>query len=152
MGSLANKFGVDPYFINLVNDLHPPGYIFQNQYLFIPESYGHGPNTYKVKLGDTMSSIAEGCHLRVEYLAQVNRISVNERLTLNRGETVRLEDGSTKVLQEDVVRIKALIIPFPPFAPPSRYPYPGSISPPVSPPPCSRPPCPPLPCSQPPCY
>jgi hypothetical protein len=98
-----------------------------------------------------MASIAEVCHIRVEYLAQVNGISVDERLTLHQDETVRLEDGTVITLPEDRVRIPALIIPVPPFAPPSRFPYPGSISPPVSPPPCALPPCPPLPCRQPPC-
>jgi hypothetical protein len=139
---------VDPRFINLANDLHPPGHVFQNQALFIPQTCGRGPNAYQVRLGDTMAGIAEVCHIRVEFLAQVNGISVDERLTLNQGETVRLEDGSVITLPEDRVRIPALIIPVPPFAPPSRYPYPGSVSPPVAPPPCAQPPCPPPSCGQ----
>ena len=146
LASIGNKFGVDPRFINLANDLNPPGYVFQNQALFIPQTYGHGPNAYYVRLGDTMASIADVCHITVEYLAQVNGISTSERLTLNKGETVRLEDGSVITLPDDRVRIPALLIPVPPFAPPSRYPYPGSVSPPVSPPPC-----PPPVCGQPPC-
>jgi LysM repeat protein len=151
LSSLGYKFGIDPHFINLANDLNPPGHIYQSQILFMPETYGHGPNVYKVRIGDTMQRIADDCRLRVEYIAQVNGIRVDERLTLNRGEIVRLEDGSTKALEEDMVRVEALIIPRPPFAPPSRYGYPGSVSPPVSPPPCSRPPCPPPACAQPPC-
>ena len=150
LASIAHKFGVDPRFINLANDLYPPGYVFQNQALFIPQSYGHGPNAYQVRMGDTMAAIAEVCHIKVEYLAQVNGIRADERLTLKSGEAVRLEDGSVITLPEDRIRIPALIIPVPPFAPPSRYPYPGSVSPPVSPPPCAQPPCPP-PCGQPPC-
>ena len=149
--SIAYKFGIDPHFLNLANDLNPPGYVFQNQALFIPQTYGHGPNVYQVQFGDTMAKIAGDCHIKVEYLAQVNGVSVNERLTLNKGETVRLENGSTMVLTEDKIRIETLLIPVPPFAPPSRYPYPGSVSPPVSPPPCAEPPCRPV-CSQPPCY
>ncbi len=140
--SLGQKFGIDPGFINLANDLSPPGHIFIHQGLFIPEQYGSGPNVYRVKLGD---QIAELCHLPVDFLAQVNCVDVDEPLYLKAGESVRLEDGSTIILTEDMIRIDTLFIPIPPFPPPSRYHYPGSVFPPVQPGP------PPLPPQRPPC-
>jgi LysM repeat protein len=111
--SIAQKFGVTPGFINLVNDLNPPGYVFLHQALFIPQqSYGKGPNVYIVQSGDTLTRIADDCHLPLSFLAFVNHLS----------EEAVLPPGHV------------LAIPLPPFAPPSRYAYPGSMSPPLLPP------------------
>jgi len=142
LSGLGQRFGINPAFINLANDLDPPGYIFPHQGLFIPQQYGRGPNVYAVQFGDTLASIAEACHLSVEFLAQVNKLAVDDPLTLPKGKLVILADGSTVMLPKDTIRIETLIIPIPPFAPPSRYQYPGGVQPPVSPPGCRTYPCP----------
>jgi LysM repeat protein len=115
--SLGQKFGIEPGFINLVNDLHPPGHIYPQKVLFMPTQYGTGPNVYMVQSGDTLASIAEQCQLDVEVLAFVNKLTPDANLA----------------------QIPALIIPRPPFAPPSRYPYPQVGPPSVWPPPCAAP-------------
>ncbi len=105
----------DPGFISLTNDLNPPGHIYPQQVLFIPRGYGSGPNVYVVQAGDTLTKVAEQCHLKVDLLAYVNGLE----------EEANLEGITT------------LIIPRPLFAPPSRYPYPQVGPPSVWPPPCS---------------
>jgi LysM repeat protein len=112
--SLGQKFGIDRNFINLANDLHPPGHIYPQQVLFMPTQYGRGPNVYLVKPGDTLTMIADACQLDVGFLAQVNNQPVN----------ANLQD------------IGYVIIPRPPFPPPSRYPYPPPGPGTVWPPPC----------------
>jgi LysM repeat protein len=112
--SLGQKFGIEPGFINLVNDLHPPGHIYPQKILFMPTQYGTGPNVYQVQPGDTLASIAEQCQLDVDVLAYVNKLAPEANLA----------------------QIPALIIPRPPFAPPSRYPYPQVGPPSVWPPLC----------------
>ncbi len=140
--SIGQQFGIDPHFINLANDLNPPGHVFPQQALFVPQQYGQGPNVYAVQFGDTLAGIADACHLPVDFLAQVNMLNQDDLLTLPAGKLVVLADGSTIMLPEDTIRIETLIIPIPPFAPPSRYQYPGSVQPPVSPPGCQTWPCP----------
>lgn len=108
---LGQKFGISPYYINVVNDLYPPGLIVVHQILFIPEQYGHGPNVYIVEPGDTLSNIAERCHLPVTFLAPANHLDEN----------AVLQDG------------QPLKIPIPPFPPPARFPYPFPIPRPVPP-------------------
>jgi LysM repeat protein len=115
--SLGQKFGIDPGFINLANDLYPPGHIYPQKILFVPTQYGSGPNVYMVQPNDTLALIAEQCQLDIDVLAYVNNLDP----------TANLEDITT------------LIIPRPPFAPPSRYPYPQVGPPSVWPPPCSGP-------------
>ncbi len=112
--SLGQKFNVDPQFIFVVNDIYPPGNVFPQQVLFIPQQYGSGPNVYVVKPEDTLKLIADQCRLPVDFLAAVNGLSKDANVSV----------GST------------LIIPRPPYAPPSRYPYPGGVWPPVCPPSC----------------
>jgi LysM repeat protein len=107
LACVSQKFGVDAHYLDLVNDLSPPGYVFMNQALFIPTQYGHGPNVYVVEPGDTIYSIADACHLPPDFLAWVNCLPEN----------ANLEPGHV------------LEIPIPPFPPPSRYAYPGSIAP-----------------------
>jgi LysM repeat protein len=113
--SLAQTYGTDPEFISLVNDLYPPGHIYPQKVLFMPTAYGNGPNVYLVRAGDTLAGIAEQCQMKVDLLAYVNDLFVTDPL---------VEGG-------------VLIIPRPPFAPPSRYPYPQVGPPSVWPPPCS---------------
>lgn len=112
--SLGQKFNVDPHFIFVVNDIYPPGNVFPQQVLFIPQQYGTGPNVYIVQPGDTLKLIADQCRLPADFLAAVNGLPENANISV----------GST------------LIIPRPPYAPPSRYPYPGSVWPPACPPSC----------------
>jgi LysM repeat protein len=114
--SLAKKFGSDPRFISEANDLNPPGHIYPQQVIFLPTAPGRGPNIYKVQHpGDTLDLIAEQCQLEVEFLAWVNGLEKDANLE----------------------SIEVLIIPRPPFAPPSRYPYPQVGPPSVWPPPCT---------------
>jgi LysM repeat protein len=105
--SLGQKFGIGPHFINLANDLYPPGHIYPQQILFIPTQYGSGPNIYQVKPGDTLTAIADSCQLDPAFVAQVNNLPVNANLA----------------------DIQFLIIPRPPFPPPSRYIWPPCCQP-----------------------
>ncbi len=111
--SIAQKFGLSPRYLNLVNDLNPPGYVFTYQALFIPTEAGQGPNVYIVQAGDTLTAIADACHLPVSFLAFANKL--NENAVVQAGHVLE--------------------IPIPPFAPPSRYPYPPPGPPAVFPPP-----------------
>lgn len=104
LAKLGQDFKINPRFISLANDLNPPGHIYAQQVLFIPEQYGSGPNVYKVQPGDTITVIAERCQLDVSYLAQINNLP----------QAANLE------------KVGFLIIPRPLFPPPSRYPYPPS--------------------------
>ncbi|MFN8456517.1 MAG: S8 family serine peptidase [Anaerolineae bacterium] len=61
--TLAAQFGLDPNYINQVNDLYPPNYVYPQQILFLPARPGNGYNAYMVKPGDTFQSIAEQCHI-----------------------------------------------------------------------------------------
>jgi hypothetical protein len=110
---LAQKFATTPYAINLVNDLHPPSYIFTHQILFMPEQLGRGPNAYIIQAGDTLTSIAAECHLTPKILLHSNHLDpeIDPDAPLPAGE--------------------GLIIPIPYFPPPSRFPYP-----PLTPPCC----------------
>ena len=118
---LAKKFGATPYGINLANDLHPPNYIFTHQILFMPEELGHGPNVYRIRAGDTLTSIAAECHLKVSMIVRRNYLDP--------------EIDPDAPLPED----EALKIPIPYFPPPSRFEYPKGPIPVVPlPPPCCR--------------
>jgi LysM repeat protein len=88
--------------IQIANDLTPPYYIFEQQALFIPISFGSGPNFYQIQAGDTLTTLAETCHLPVAFIAWVNHIGQNDFL----------------------VPGHYIEIPIPPFPPPSRYPHP----------------------------
>ncbi|MFN8454620.1 MAG: cohesin domain-containing protein [Anaerolineae bacterium] len=100
----------DPHFISLANDLNPPDYVYPQQILFIPTQYGNGPNVYLTKDGDTLTQIEQDCKLEPGIVAQVNGLP---------------RDAT-------VVSGTPLIIPRPPYPPPSRYPYPpGHIWPPA---------------------
>ncbi len=99
--SIGQKFGIASHFINIVNDLHPPGYVFPNQALFIPKQHGYGPNVYIIQAGDTLAGIADACHLPISFLTQVNDLE------------------QTAIVQKGHV----LLIPIPPFPPPSRFQY-----------------------------
>ena len=99
--SLGIQYGMDPHFISKVNDLYPPGHVVQNQTIFMPTTYGSGPNTYIAEYYDTLEIIAERCKIPVEMLARWNG----------------LEPDS------NIVPGHALIIPIPPFPPPSQFPH-----------------------------
>jgi hypothetical protein len=103
---LAQKFGTTPYAINLVNDLHPPSYIFTHQILFMPSQLGHGPNVYIIQAGDTLTSIAAECHLTPEMIIRRNKLDpeIDPDAPLPEGQGLK--------------------IPIPYFPPPSRFPYP----------------------------
>jgi len=119
---LAQKFGVTPYAINLVNDLHPPSYIFTHQILFMPQQLGRGPNVYIIRQGDTMTSIAAECHLTPEIIMDRNHLdpAIDPNQPLPEGQGLR--------------------IPIPYFPPPSRFPYPRGPIPVVPLPPSCWPP------------
>jgi hypothetical protein len=121
---LAKKFDATPYAINLVNDLYPPNYIFTHQILFMPEEMGRGPNVYRIRAGDTLTSIAAECHLTAKMLIRRNELDpeIDPDAPLPEGE--------------------ALKIPIPYFPPPSRFEYPIGPIPvvPLPPPCCARPP------------
>ncbi len=105
--SLGQQYGVSADFISLANDLYPPDYVYIHQVLFMPTQQGYGPNVYKKRAGDTLTSIANECRLSVSMLASVNQLD------------------ETAVLQDRHV----LIIPIPPFPPPSRFKYPLPVFP-----------------------
>jgi LysM repeat protein len=113
---LGQKFSIDPRFISLVNDLNPPDYVYPQQILFMPQQYGHGPNIYLTQPGDTLTKIEQDCKLEPGIVAQVNGLP---------------RDAT-------VVSGTRLIIPRPPYPPPSRYPYaPGHVWPPPDPASCT---------------
>jgi LysM repeat protein len=112
--SLGQKFSLEPHFISVVNDLYPADYVYPQQILFMPEQYGTGPNVYMVKPGDTLAGIAEACKLDAAFIAAVNEIPPDANLA----------------------EVVYLLIPRPPYPPPSRYPFPPS---PVWPPACESP-------------
>jgi LysM repeat protein len=113
--SLGQKFGIDPQFISLANDLYPPGHVYPQKILFIPSQYGTGPNVYLVQPGDTLALIAEQCGLPQDFVAAVNGLA----------------------MEANLANIPTLIIPRPPYAPPARYPYgPPHVWPPPCPPGC----------------
>jgi LysM repeat protein len=115
LSSLGQKFGIDPQFISLVNDLYPPGHVYPQKILFMPSQFGTGPNVYLVQSGDTLALIAERCGLPADFLAAVNGLA----------------------LEANLANIGTLIIPRPPYAPPARYPYgPPHVWPPPCPPGC----------------
>ncbi len=106
--SLGQQFKLSPHTITVVNDLYPPDQIYPHLALFIPEQVGSGPNVYRVQSGDTLTKIAEVCRLSLPFLARVNNLE------------------QTTVVQAGHV----LVIPIPPYPPPSRFQYLGG-SPPV---------------------
>ena len=99
--SLGLQYGMDPHFISKVNDLYPPGHVIQNQTIFMPTTYGSGPNTYISEYYDTLEIIAERCKIPVDMLARYNGLPAN----------ANIEPGHV------------LIIPIPPFPPPSQFPH-----------------------------
>jgi hypothetical protein len=116
---VANKFNIPPDTINLVNDLYPPNVILAYQALFIPRKKGRGPNVYVVREGDTLQSIADGCKLTPSMIAKANNLWPSP-----------LELSVTPAAARQNPTLEAglpLIIPIPPFPPPSRYPWPLPI-------------------------
>ena len=113
MLTVSNKFGVPPQNINIVNDLYPPGHTYIHQVLFSPTIMGHGPNFYQIQPGDTLTSIADQCRLTPKVIAKANGIDENDLI------------GAGQIL----------LLPIPPYPPPSRYPYPLPIVPLCCPPP-----------------
>ncbi len=111
--TLSDKFNTTPYAINLANDLYEPYIIKGPQTIFVPQELGNGPNVYRVKPGDTLAILAERCKIPVEMLAQVNAIDLGE--AQQHANTILLTQGGG---------VTDLIIPIPPFPPPSRYQYP----------------------------
>ncbi len=132
----ALPYRPSPFDINRTNDLNPPYYLKPQQTIFIPTWPGNGPNVYEVELGDTLSVIAERCKLPVTMLAKTNCLAPEAALYEPAGSTVELADGTTTTLLQETVVVEYLVIPVPPFPPPSRYKYPTGpipIVPPSSP-------------------
>ncbi|MCB0195411.1 MAG: LysM peptidoglycan-binding domain-containing protein [Anaerolineae bacterium] len=101
--SIAKKYGTTPFAINVANDLYPPNHVFQNQVLFIPFQLGEGPNVYITQADEvTMDWIANECNVELDHLLTINK--------LNSG--FNPPEGFP------------IIIPIPPFPPPSRFKYP----------------------------
>ena len=101
---------VNPVNIAIANALPTASgkFLVQQRVLYIPTQMGRGPNVYQIQAGDTLQSIADDCHLPRAFLAKANRI-----------------DADTLVQAG-----QRLIIPIPPFPPPSRFPYPPQVFPP----------------------
>lgn len=117
--SIAQKYNTTPYAINVANDLYPPNYVFQNQVLFIPFWLGNGPNVYEAVSDEvTMEWIANECDVSVADLLKVNH----------------LPNGF------DPPEGFPIIIPIPPFPPPSQFKYPVGPLPIVPPGCCGGPP------------
>jgi LysM repeat protein len=116
---VAKMFRTSPDAINLVNDLHPPYIILAYQALFIPHKKGHGPNVYIVREGDTLESIADRCKLTASMIAKANNLLPSP---------LELSVTPMAARQSPTLEVGLpLIIPIPPFPPPSRYPYPLPI-------------------------
>ncbi len=112
--TIAMFFGTTPQAINLVNDLNPPYMIQRYQHIFIPQYLGSGPNIYLLQPGDTLARLAADCNLPATMLARFNGLDID-----------KLPSGENTVLQTETMGLQALIIPIPPFPPPSRYQYPS---------------------------
>lgn len=112
--TLAMFFGTTPQAINLANDLNPPYMLQRYQHIFIPQYLGSGPNVYLLQPGDTLKSIAVACNLPATMLARVNGLDID-----------KLPSGENTILQTETLGLQALIIPIPPFPPPTRYQYPN---------------------------
>jgi hypothetical protein len=116
MGDVVRKIGetqgidVNPVNIAIANALPTASnrFLVRQRVLYIPAQMGRGPNVYQIQAGDTLQSIADECHLPLRFLTKANRI-----------------DADT-VVQAG----QRLIIPIPPFPPPSRFPYPPQVFPP----------------------
>ncbi|MCB0213192.1 MAG: LysM peptidoglycan-binding domain-containing protein [Anaerolineae bacterium] len=117
--SIASAYGTTPYAINVANDLYPPNYVFENQVLFIPFQLGNGPNVY----------ITQSDEVTMDWLAEECNVDIDDLLTIN-----ELESGFNP--PEGF----PLIIPIPPFPPPSQYKYPVGPLPIVPPGCCGGPP------------
>ncbi|MCB0168113.1 MAG: LysM peptidoglycan-binding domain-containing protein [Anaerolineae bacterium] len=117
--SIARKYNTTPQAINIANDLFPPNQTFQNQVLFIPFRLGNGPNVY----------IAVSDEVTMEWLADECNITVDDLLAAN-----NLPAGF------DPPEGFPLIVPIPPFPPPSRFRYPVGPLPIVPPGCCGGPP------------
>lgn len=117
--SIAKKYNTTPQAINIANDLFPPNQTFQNQVLFIPFWLGNGPNVY-VAVSDevTMEWLADECNITVDDLLAANNLPAGF----------------------DPPEGFPLIIPIPPFPPPSRFRYPIGPLPIVPPGCCGGPP------------
>lgn len=122
---LAQKYGTSVWAINRANDLHEPFFVKAQQTIFVPILPGNGPNVYPVELGDTLAVIAERCKIPERMLARVNNLQVGDPIYLPAGSVVPLADGTTHILAQDTAVVRYLIIPIPPFPPPSRYQYPS---------------------------
>jgi len=114
--SLSAQYGTTPFAINLANDLNPPYYVKPYQTIFVPTYLGHGPNVYQTQPQETLNIIAERCKLPVEMLIRVNHIDV---------EAIPLAPSLVPSVPLYEAGVTALIIPIPPFPPPSRYQYPA---------------------------
>ncbi len=99
--SLGMQYGMDPHFISKVNDLYPPGHVVQNQTIFMPTTYGSGPNMYVADYYDTLEIIAERCKIPVDMLTRYNNLPADA----------------------NIVPGHVLIIPIPPYPPPSQFPH-----------------------------
>jgi len=113
--TIAMFFGTTPQAINLVNDLYPPYQVQRYQTIFVPEFLGNGPNVYQLKPNDSLTKIAAACNLPVTMLARVNELDLG-----------KLPSGADTILQTEQGGLQLLVIPIPPFPPPSRYQYPNS--------------------------
>ncbi|MCB9102828.1 MAG: LysM peptidoglycan-binding domain-containing protein [Anaerolineales bacterium] len=117
--SIARKYNTTPQAINIANDLFPPNHTFQNQVLFIPFWLGNGPNVYETVSDEvTLKWLAEECNITVEDLLAANNLPAGF----------------------DPPKGFPLIIPIPPFPPPSRFRYPIGPLPIVPPGCCGGPP------------
>jgi LysM repeat protein len=121
---LAQKYGTNPWAINRANDLHEPYFIKPQQTIFVPVLPGNGPNVYPVELGDTLAIIAERCKIPERMLARVNNLQPGDPIYQPAGSVVPVADGTSQILAHDTAIVRNLIIPIPPFPPPSRYQYP----------------------------
>ncbi len=69
---LANRFGVDIYYLARVNGLKSNSNLALNSYLYIPPHSGH---FHQVKPGETLNSIAKRYYLEPEVLAGANALT-----------------------------------------------------------------------------
>jgi hypothetical protein len=120
----ALPYRPSPFDITRANDLEPSFYLKPQQTIFIPTRMGNGPNVYAVQMGDQLEVIAERCKLPVTMLAKVNAIEPTTPLFKSGGQSVQLVGGGEAILPADSVVIHYLVVPIPPFPPPSRYDYP----------------------------
>jgi len=96
--SIANKYGVTVNELKDLNNLISNNLTIGQKLLLPGESEETTLNTYTVKSGDTLYSIANKYGLTVQELKDLNNLSNN---TLSIGQTLKIRDNNNEIVTDD---------------------------------------------------